>query len=1311
MAALNPAVHADGDEARAGVATEHATQTQEHKQADPTPLPRPRAVVAALLTADDVANAVFTLAALRDACGVCRGHHFLGWMRDLAALLAPLFGLLGWARHQARIAGSSVLEVTPAAPASSSPAFGGFGGAGIRVAFDDVFNNESGHEPIVCDFFAALPALGVRVSDAVTANAPALATFTYPRLERGRRALLPLAHPLRVVCDIVQLYDAIAPLLLVALLAAPSSTINAASDRAAARQQQQERPCHVALAVAREVLGHGWTVEALTSRVALPVALPLLKTLAAARSCGGGATVGALDSVDTTTWPTEVLALLRRTDVLLARGNVAAARSLVDPVAAASRAAALTLSNDLAKLITTTAAGGGGSGGAQISSSTHTGNSPLCEQQLELALRVLQSSRPALLPPGTDPAEAPRTVLPALARLTLALPLGRGMMTLCSHGAGMERIPVPPMTVLGVTSEGVTVAPAATGEGALHPGDRHWPNVHNAAAEAGRFLPLPAADAASDPPAVVSREWIVLQARNEAHRAGFLVAIGALGHFRALQVTDLYATLTSVSLNDPHRDHVTMSVLLGLGLSFRGQRTDEAYRCIGVHWRPLTPANQDVEVSADVQCAASVALGLLYAGSRRRFFAEGFLNDIARAPSDEYCRGRKVYSLCAAVGLGLVTLGAGRDHGLGTLDVESHLIAMLDGGRRPRSSSIGGTAPHDGLFNTASSFNASDGGGAPGGGMMFEPASIMDGPPCSTVAEGVHFNPHVSGAPACVALGLMYLGTCDEVMAERVALPQSLPKLEAVSPDLALLRQACAVLIRWPDAAGPTIASHFKSPLLATVAPRLARSQTLRETDAQAQYHALLLGFSLAGCCLGLGLRFAGTQDAAARAMLLTELRGFATGQIGTSGVAQCILHRKALAFEPCVSACATALAMVVAGSGDVEVTKLLRSLLQRPGLTHGAYMALGASLGLVHLAEGRCTLSNSVDHVACLLIAFYPRWPRNMMDGSDHLQCLRYLYMAAVTPRWATAIDADTGAVVPLTATFTVARQHVGGGTAMTAANRRRGGPDSDRGTTTVTVRLPCLLPAGLEHATHITTAHDGSGYYPLHTRIDPAAPASARLKVAVKRLPVEAICRGPAVVVAANSFDGAVPTPLVRFGDGMLSDFLALMRYRQARDGPIQLKASTTEPASSTGAAADNDAPLFHQSDESTAPLRTAVIDDALAIQAVLSSFSFTQLTPQRTSLESAWSRPVVASDTVIRRLESHIRAQTVELASNEKAPIAELQRGLVALGLPPNRIQEVASMLAALEVGQRQMLASLMDPKCADALVSAFATLQNE
>jgi hypothetical protein len=121
--------------------------------------------------------------------------------------------------------------------------------------------------------------------------------------------------------------------------------------------------------------------------------------------------------------------------------------------------------------------------------------------------------------------------------------------------------------------------------------------------------------------------------------------------------------------------------------------------------------------------------------------------------------------------------------------------------------------------------------------------------------------------------------------------------------------------------------------------------------------------------------------------------------------------------------------------------------------------------------------------------------------------------------------------------------------------------------------------------------------------------------------------------------------------------------------------------------------------------------VIDYALAIQAVLSSFSFTQLTPQRTSLESAWSRPVVASDTVIRRLESHIRAQTVELASNEKAPIAELLRGLVALGLPPNRIQEVASMLAALEVGQRQMLASLMDPKCADALVSAFATLQNE
>ncbi|VDD75357.1 unnamed protein product [Mesocestoides corti] len=78
--------------------------------------------------------------------------------------------------------------------------------------------------------------------------------------------------------------------------------------------------------------------------------------------------------------------------------------------------------------------------------------------------------------------------------------------------------------------------------------------------------------------------------------------------------------------------------------------------------------------------------------------------------------------------------------------------------------------------------------------------------------------------------------------------------------------------------------------------------------------------------------------------------------------------------------------------------------------------MIYSSVVGLLFLGGGRLTLSNTPEAAALLTVAFFPRYPVYAGDNWYHLQCLRHLYVLATKPRRLCGVNALTNQVEPVT-------------------------------------------------------------------------------------------------------------------------------------------------------------------------------------------------------------------------------------------------------------------------------------------------------
>ncbi len=241
----------------------------------------------------------------------------------------------------------------------------------------------------------------------------------------------------------------------------------------------------------------------------------------------------------------------------------------------------------------------------------------------------------------------------------------------------------------------------------------------------------------------------------------------------------------------------------------------------------------------------------------------------------------------------------------------------------------------------------------------------------------------------------------------------------------------------------------------------------------------------VAGACFALGLRFAGTADAEACALVTTHCRAFQRLRDADPKHPQ---RPDRPTLEMCLGASALALSLIMAGTGDLAVLRLLRQLRFKidTELTYGNHMAIGMAIGLLFCSGGRATICRSNEAIAALLVSLYPFFPTNTTDNRYHMQALRHLYVLAMDPRCLEVVDVDTNQAVPAPLVLELKRPF------FSLANHQHPHPHPHNNNnnnsqqpmnSSLTLSAPCMLPE-IESIRKITL--DDPRYFPVTLNLD---------------------------------------------------------------------------------------------------------------------------------------------------------------------------------------------------------------------------------
>ncbi|XP_067942249.1 anaphase-promoting complex subunit 1-like [Watersipora subatra] len=616
--------------------------------------------------------------------------------------------------------------------------------------------------------------------------------------------------------------------------------------------------------------------------------------------------------------------------------------------------------------------------------------------RLEEVKRCLNSNQPVKITLQQRPEvsdhqfiEQKQRHLLALCQRTMALPVGRGMLTLhCHKPALTETLHIPILCMSGKsypTQSSVELSNDAHNQAANRL--TVWPSFHNGAA-AGLGL---------DKDAEVDTAWILynkprLIEKPEmnliSEHAGFLFALGINGYLNNLARLSLHDYLIK------GHEMTAIGILLGLSASMRGTMDIATVRLLTIHTPSLLPPSSTrLDIAHSTKIAALVGLGLVYYSSAHRHIAGVLLHEIDHTP-DIVSKGvtddRESYSLAAGLALGMVMIGKGADMiGLHDLNIANRLNLLMTGGHRSADMSKG----PQGATSRANS---------------------------EQVFEGELINVDVTGAGATIALGLTYFNTKSNIVCDWLKLPQSQYLLESVRPDHLQLRTLAHALVTW-ETVLPTVewVESYVPPIVAQNAFKPSgRNDNCDGIDLET--HSQAYCYIISGRCFAVGLRFAGSSNKSAYDTLLFFTRKWLTIYQKPLLIEQSGRH----VLENTLCTCLLSLAMVMSGSGDLEVLRLCRYLRTRiavPLVTYGSHLAIHMALSLLFLGSGRYTLSSKPETLPLLIAAFFPRFPVHSNDNRYHLQALRHLYVQAVEPRLLLPIDIDTGEAcyVPLEITF----------------------------------------------------------------------------------------------------------------------------------------------------------------------------------------------------------------------------------------------------------------------------------------------------
>nr|XP_043632201.1 anaphase-promoting complex subunit 1 [Erigeron canadensis] len=606
------------------------------------------------------------------------------------------------------------------------------------------------------------------------------------------------------------------------------------------------------------------------------------------------------------------------------------------------------------------------------------------DMRLNEVRRLLCSARPVAIRTPVNPTATDQDLQQAqlwqLALRTTALPVGRGAFTLSTTCTLLtEALPVPKLILAGrlPAQQNATVN--------LDPSIRNiqelisWPEFHNAVAAGLRMAPLQGK---------MSRTWIIYNKPEEPNvtHAGLLLALGLHGHLDVLIITDIYQYFSQ------ENESTSVGLMLGLAASYRGTMQPDISKALYVHIPARHPSPfQDLELPTVMQSAALVSVGLLYEGSAHPQTMQVLLGEIGRRSGGDNVLEREGYAVSAGFSLGLVALGRGLD-AIGYMDKLVDRLLQYAGSKdiHQERSLLSNKLTDD--YNRGS------------GQMM----------------DGTQINIDVTAPGAIIALGLIFLKTESLAILSRLCIPQTHSELQYVRPDFIMFNIISRNLIMWSriHPSEDWIQSQIPKVVLDGIKGLKDEMDDSDDMDIEAVVKAYV--YIVAGACISLGLRFAGTKDGSAQDLLysyavafLNEIKPLSVKKMhGFPRLLSQYVDRSTL--ETCLHLIVLSLSVVMAGTGHLPTFRLLKFMRCRNSadghINYGTQMAVSLSIGFLFLGGGTRTFSTCNSSIAALLITLYPRFPTGPNDNRCHLQAYRHLYVIATEARWVQTVDVDTG-------------------------------------------------------------------------------------------------------------------------------------------------------------------------------------------------------------------------------------------------------------------------------------------------------------
>ncbi|KAF2666893.1 hypothetical protein BT63DRAFT_376472 [Microthyrium microscopicum] len=457
----------------------------------------------------------------------------------------------------------------------------------------------------------------------------------------------------------------------------------------------------------------------------------------------------------------------------------------------------------------------------------------------------------------------------------------------------------------------------------------------------------------------IDSSWIVFNRPAELNNrhAGFLLALGLNGHLRSMAKWLAFKYLT------PKHTMTSIGLLLGLSASHIGTMDMLVTRLLSVHvTRMLPPGAAELNLSPLTQTAGLMGIGLLYFNSQHRRMSEIMLSEIENLdPEDISGSAEPVrdesYRLAAGFALGLINLGQGADlKGLHDVRLVERLLSVAVG---PRPVNL---------------------------------IHLMD----------------QATAGAVIAIMLIFMKSGNKGVARKIDIPDTVPQFDFVRPDILLLRTLAKHLILWDD-----IQPDYK--WISKNLPReYTKEHTLKNVRILTSDHMPFFNI-LAGLLWGISLKYAGSGDIQVRDFLISYLDQFIR-----------ICRLPALRYDSkltrntvrnCQDLVALSTATVMAGTGDLEVFRRLRSLHGRvnPDTPYGSHMAGHMAIGALFFGAGCYTFGTSNLATAALIAAFYPVFPMDVTDNKAHLQAFRHFWALAAEARCIIPRDIDTSRALNL--------------------------------------------------------------------------------------------------------------------------------------------------------------------------------------------------------------------------------------------------------------------------------------------------------